>query len=100
MLIVAGTVTIDPAKREEAIPAALEMMKETHKEAGNLAYNFAADISDPAVFHIYERWESQQALDAHFATPHMAKFQGMLGQLGVKDLSVRKYEISGEGPLF
>ena len=99
MFVIAGTITLDPAKHDEAAAAALEMMRETHKEEGCVAYVFSADLEDPAVFRLFEQWESQEALDAHFAAPHMAKFRGVIGGLGVKDMSVQKYEVSSVGPV-
>lgn len=99
MLIVAGTVTIDPARKKEAEAAALEIMRETRKEAGNIAYTFSNDLEDPAIVHLHEQWESQAALEAHFETPHMATFQKAMGGLGVKDVSVKKFEISSVGPV-
>ena len=99
MLAIAGTITIDPANREKAIEAAVWVMAETRKEPGNIEYVFSADLEDPAVFRLFEQWESQAALDEHFATPHMARFQGLLGGLGVKDVSVQKYQIASVGPV-
>ena len=32
MIVIAGTIRIDSAKKDEAATAALEIMKETHKE--------------------------------------------------------------------
>jgi len=99
VLIIAGHFLIDPARREAALAAAREMMAETHKEKGCLAYTFSADLADAARFHLFERWESQGALEAHFATPHMARFQAAMGGLGVRDLEVKKYTISASGPV-
>jgi len=99
MLIIAGKFRIDPAQRDVAVAAANEMMDETLKEKGCHAYSFAADLSDPARFHLFERWESQTALDAHFATKHMARFQAVIGKLGVRDFEVQKYTISAVGPV-
>ena len=99
MLIIAGSASIDPAKRDELSAAGREMVAETRKEPGCLAYAFSWDFDDPNVIHIYERWESQEALDAHFASPHMAKFQVALGKLGPSGLEIRKYEIASEGPV-
>ncbi len=99
MLVIAGSIVIDPAKREAAIAAALEMMKVTRQEAGCISYTFSADLTDPGGFRIFEEWESQAALDAHFKVPHMAKFQAAMGGFGVKDLQVKRYEISSVGPL-
>jgi len=99
MLVIAGTITIDPTNRDKAIEAAIWMMAETRKEPGNDAYVFSADFEDPAVFRLFEQWESQAALDEHFAAPHMARFQALLGELGVKDVSVQKYEVASVGPV-
>ena len=99
MLVIAGTITIDPAKLEEAKQAATIMMAETHKEPGNAQYVFSGSFSDDGVVHIFEEWESQEALDFHFKTPHMAEFQQKIGSFGIKDMSVQKYEVSSKGPL-
>jgi quinol monooxygenase YgiN len=100
MIVIAGTITIDPAKHDEAVVAAKAIMAETHKEPGNLAYVFTSSLEDEGVVHIFEEWESQEALDFHFKTPHMAEFQAKIGTLGVKDMKVQKYDVSSKGSLF
>ena len=99
MLVIAGSISIDPAKRAPAIAAALEMMSATHEEKGCISYTFSADLSDPGEFRIFEEWESQQALDAHLKSPHMAKFQAAMGGFGVRGMKVQRYEIASVGPL-
>lgn len=99
MLVVAGVVKIDPAKRDEAIAAAVAMMRETRKEEGCRSYVFSADLEDVGCFHLFEEWESQEALDAHFASPHMAAFQGTVAKLGVREMNVQKYAIASVDPL-
>lgn len=100
MIVIAGTITLDPAKREDAFVAARKIMEETHKELGNIAYAFSADLEDEGTVHIFEEWESQEALDFHFKTPHMAEFQQKIGGLGVKDMKLKKYEIASIGSVF
>lgn len=99
MLVVAGVVKIDPDKRDEAIAAAVAMMRESREEPGCLSYAFSADLEDAGTFRIFEEWESQEALDAHFASPHMKSFQGVMGGLGVREMTVRRYAIESVGPL-
>jgi quinol monooxygenase YgiN len=99
MLVIAGRIQIDAANRDAAIAAAVEVMEATHREEGCISYTFSADLSDDGLFHIFEEWDSQDALDAHFKTPHMATFQGKFGGLGVKDMKIRRYEIASAGPL-
>jgi quinol monooxygenase YgiN len=99
MLIVAGEIEIDPARHADAVAAAREMMETTRREKGCVSYVFSADLADPGRFRIFEEWESQAALDAHFAAPHMAAFQAKVGSLGVRGMRVQKYEIARVGPL-
>lgn len=99
MLVIAGHVQIDPAMREQAIAAAVEMMEATRREEGCISYVISADLTDPGSFRIFEEWESAEALDAHFATPHMAKFQAAMGGFGVRELKVQRYEIAGVATL-
>jgi quinol monooxygenase YgiN len=98
-LVIRVSVQIDPAKREEAFGAAIEMMRATRAEPGCIAYTFSADLEDPSRIHVFERWASQDALDIHFKAPHMAAFQAKLGGLGVRGMQAEKYEIAKVGPL-
>ena len=99
MLIIAGTFHVDPPQRDAAIAAAREMMTETHKEKGCHAYAFSADFADPTLVHLFELWESEAHLHAHFTTPHMARFQTAIASVKPRDFSVKRYEISSVGPV-
>jgi quinol monooxygenase YgiN len=100
MFVIAGTIKVDPAKRDGAIAPAAEMMRETRKEEGNIDYAFALDMGDAATIRVFEQWESQEALDLHFASPHMAAFRKVLGELGIEGMDMQRYEIESVGPLF
>ena len=94
MLVIAGHIRIDPANRDAAVLATREVMQATAQEAGCISYTISADLADDGLFHIFEEWESQEALDAHFKTPHMAKFQGAMGGFGVKGMKIQRYQVS------
>ena len=99
MIVIAGHVALDPARREPAIAAAREMMAETRKEPGCISYTFSADLDEPGRFRIFEEWESDEALASHFASPHMARFRQAVGGLGVREMAVQRYEVAKVGPL-
>jgi quinol monooxygenase YgiN len=99
VIVIAGAIRIETAKQSEAVAAAIEMMEETHKEKGCISYVFSRDLTEAGAFRLFEEWESQEALDLHFAAPHMAKFQKVLGGIGVKEMAVQKYEVSSVGPV-
>jgi quinol monooxygenase YgiN len=94
MTVVAGTVRVRPEKRDEAIRVALTMAKATQAESGCRAYRFYADLEDPAVFFIFEEWESEEALGAHFQTEHMAAFQAALPALVAGPPDIRFYTVA------
>jgi len=98
MLVIAGTIRIDPAQLPRAEAAARDMMQATRAEAGCRSYVFSFDLDDPAVVHLFECWESPEALAAHFATPHMASFQKAVAGV-IRGMDIQRYEVSSVGPL-
>lgn len=99
MLIVVGTITMDPAQRSQLESAFDKMREATLREAGCLEYQAYLDRNDPGTILIFEKWQSEDALRAHFVTPHMAAFGASLGKTGVKASTVRKYQVASEGPV-
>jgi quinol monooxygenase YgiN len=99
VIVIAGRVAVHPDNVEAALPVAQTMMAETLKEPGCAAYKFSADLDAAGVFHIFEEWDSQEALDGHFASPHMAAFRSALGKFDVQELSVSRYDVAKKGPL-
>ena len=99
MIVIAGRIRIDPAKRGAALAAARDAMRDTRREAGCLSYTFSADVEDEAVFHVFEEWEGPQALAAHFQAPHMARFQKAAAGLGITEMKIQRYEVSSVGPV-
>ena len=99
-IIIAGTITIDPAKVDQALADAAEAMKATHQEEGNLAYVFSASPIEPGVLHLFEKWESDANLGPHSQAEHFKTLQSKMAGWGVKGADVKKYVIESEGPLF
>ena len=96
MLIVAGILKINPSKRP-VLEAAFDKVREaTLKEQGCLSYQIYVDRADPGTFLLFEKWESEAALNAHFATPHMAEFGKALGGADIVSADVNRYDVSRE----
>jgi quinol monooxygenase YgiN len=94
MTVVAGTVRVRPERRDEAVRVALTMARATQAESGCRTYRFYADLEEPAVFFIFEEWESEEALGAHFQTEHMAAFQAALPELVSGPPDIRFYNVA------
>jgi len=84
---------------DEAVAAMKEVAAETLKEAGCAEYRFAIPFAkgDPIV--LFEEWESQDALNAHFETSHLAAFREKMKQLLAEPATIRRYVVSEAGPL-
>ena len=100
MLILTGTVDVDPAKRDQALRAGLPHMKATRAQSGCLDYNWAPDLLTPGRIYVYERWESQEDLAKHFAGPHYLAMRNTIGSFGLKGADVLKYRIALAEPVY
>ena len=99
MLIIAGTVTVDPAERDRVLDAVAPMVAASRAEDGCHEYVFTPDPHDPAQVRLFELWESQGALDAHFASAHMAEWQALAADLPITGRDILKYQVSDVGPV-
>ena len=61
MIIIAGTITCDPEKMEDAVEAICSLMEATQAEEGCIDYVLSADPLTPGVIRIFEKWESHLA---------------------------------------
>ena len=97
VLIIAGTLEVDPDERAEFLESQIEGMRRSRDEPGCLAYVFSADPIDDGRVYLFERWESKEALAAHIARQQSAppKASGVRA----KSHEVQQYEIERVGPI-
>jgi quinol monooxygenase YgiN len=96
MIVVQGVARIHPDDMAAMRAASAIMVPATRAEPGCIAYAYGEDLLEPGLVHVTERWRDQAALDAHFATPHMAAFNAALGKARVLELKVTAFEVTGE----
>ena len=96
MIVIAGSVAIKPEQRDEAARVALAMARASQAEAGCATYRFSADLDDPNTFHIFEEWESEDALARHFATDHMRVFREHIPRMVAGPLRIVRYAVASK----
>lgn len=96
MIVVTGTVRIADGALEQARPAMEKMIAASRAEDGCIAYSYGVDVLEPTLIHVSERWESREALGAHFQTPHMATWREAISAAGLHDRDLRLYDGIGE----
>jgi quinol monooxygenase YgiN len=98
MVLVIGRVRCDPEQREELIAQLERMQADSRREDGCLRYGFFAAVEDENSFIAVEEWEDREALDRHFAEPHLHEFSARLLELVSERPEVAIHEISGTSP--
>jgi len=62
MLIIAGSLTVDPDERERFLVANAEVVRLARRSTGCLDFVQAADPLDAGRINVYERWDSEEHL--------------------------------------
>jgi quinol monooxygenase YgiN len=65
VIIVTGTITVDPARRDEFLAEQAEDFANGRAEPGCLEYGLLIDPEQPDVVRLLERWEDVPSFDAH-----------------------------------
>lgn len=94
MIVVSGTFELGHSSVETAKAAMAEMAEDTRGEKGCITYAFFQSIESPTTFRVFEEWESDEALKAHFDAPHMKEFRAKLGSLEILSRDVKRYAVS------
>ncbi len=80
-VVVLYTAKAKPGKERELRKALVEGITGSRHDEGNISYELHEVAGDPATFVIYEQWISQEALDAHLATPPLQQLKARADEL-------------------
>ena len=84
MIVVTGRVQIPDASRERFVELATTMCRRSREDDGCIGYRVYADLEQPERYVFIEEWESDDALQQHFARAHTQEFlrdlAGLLGE--------------------
>jgi quinol monooxygenase YgiN len=95
MVIVAGHVTVDPEQRVSYLAGSMSVVEKARQADGCLDFAITADLIDPGRVNIFERWESQAAVET-FRGSGPSNEQGA----AMLSVSVAEYDIADVRPLF
>ena len=64
MVIVAGHLIVEPGQRSSYLRGCEDVVEQARRAPGCLDFALSADLIDPGRVDIFERWQSQAAVDA------------------------------------
>lgn len=94
MVIVAGHLVVDPPERQSYLADCVGVVEEARRAPGCLDFAITADLVDPGRIDVFERWESQAAVEA-FRGSGPSEEQGA----AMLSASVAEYDVADVRPL-
>ena len=91
VIIIAGTVDVDPEQRDAALVAGKPHMEATRAQKGCLDYVWSADGLVSGRIYVFERWQDTESLAAHLSGPHYLAMRDTIGAHGLRGADVWKY---------
>ena len=91
MVIVAGHIVVEPDERAAYLAGCVAVVEQARRAPGCLDFSIAGDLVDPGRIDIFERWESQAAVEA-FRGGGVSEEQGA----AMLSASVAEYDVVGE----
>ena len=95
VILVIGRVRCAPENRDELVALMETMQDNSRLEDGCLRYGFFAAVEDPLSFVAVEEWADREALDRHFAQPHLREFSRGLLAIVSEQPEVAIHEVAG-----
>ncbi|RYC32193.1 antibiotic biosynthesis monooxygenase [Lichenibacterium minor] len=98
MLLIVGTVRLPPDNLAAARPVMERMIAASRAEPGCRGYSYAEDLLDPGLIRVAEMWDDRAALDAHFASSHLAAWRAAWPSLGLGSRDLTLHEVAASTP--
>jgi quinol monooxygenase YgiN len=89
------TLTVDPEQRESYLAGCMSVVEKARRADGCLDFAITADLLDPGRVNLFERWETQAALDTFRRSAPRNKQRAAM-----RSVSVGEYDIADVRPLF
>ena len=94
MIIVLGSFVVQGGSMDQAMALSQQHVRRSRAEPGCIEHNVSIDAERPDRLVFVERWESAQALQAHFAVPESRAFAREIGRLAVAPPSIEIFDAS------
>jgi quinol monooxygenase YgiN len=99
-ILIQAVIDVDAETRGAALAGARGWIEGALAQPGCLAYAWTLDPHVATRIHVFEEWDSQDALAAHLGGPQYRGMLGHIGAFGVRASSSRKFAVSREGPVY
>ena len=96
MIVIHSEVPVEPESRAEAVELLEWIAARSRAEPGVIEYRVTNDLEDPNTLRIIERYESEDAADAHESSDHVAEFQREMEPHLADDAELTIHEVAAK----
>ena len=94
MIVIAGKALAKAGMETKVIEAIRVMCEASEAEEGCISYQIYQHPENRTEFFVFEEWENQAALEKHFQTEHMQKFNEVLATALAGATKIKRYDVS------
>lgn len=95
MVVLVARCRLLTERRAEAYEACEAMLAPSRAEPGCISYEFFVHPDDPDYISFVEEWQSNDALQEHFATDHFQAFYAAMQGMMTEPADIRIYDVRG-----
>jgi quinol monooxygenase YgiN len=101
MIIVTGTIEVDPARRDEFLAEQAEDFAAGRAEPGCLEYGLLVDPTRPEVVRLLERWADVTSFDAHLQALGARAAEGKMPMASdaVRSMEITRHDVASSSKL-
>lgn len=99
-IIISGTVDLPPENLQAALAAGKPLIEGALTEDGCLDYDWCIEPTHPGRIRVFERWESEEALAAHFQSKWYLEMRDTIGSFGLIAADTAKYRVDLSEPVY
>lgn len=99
-ILISAQIEIASEKRERALREARPLIEAALGEPGCIHYDWSIDVNSPTRINVFEEWESEAALQAHFDAEPYKAMRAHLRAAGTTSSVARKYRCDLKEPVY
>jgi quinol monooxygenase YgiN len=69
-------------------------------DEGSVEYRYATDVQDPNPINNWDHTASEEAMNAHMGTSHLADFMGVMGTCIGGPLEITRHDVATSTKIF
>ncbi|MEP6343749.1 MAG: putative quinol monooxygenase [Maricaulaceae bacterium] len=98
--IIYAEIDVQDEKRSALLEALFPLIEKIRAQTGCVNYDWNMDSSNEGRINVYEEWEDEAALTAHFAGDNFKAMGAKISEHGILGAKARKFSINQEGSVF